>query len=95
LTASGLPQERAALNANAVRSLLKSANVLGICLGVCLLFSAFSTASERRDFKLEFESVSLFNGKDLTAWGYLTNNFDGKLNGQRWPVYRPRTVFWC
>ena len=30
------------------------------------------------DFKLEPGYVSLFNGKDLTGWGYQTNNFDGK-----------------
>lgn len=30
------------------------------------------------DFKLEEDYVSLFNGRDLTGWGYRTNNFDGK-----------------
>jgi len=30
------------------------------------------------DFKLEPGAISLFNGTDLTGWGYLTNNFDGK-----------------
>lgn len=30
------------------------------------------------DFKLEPGFVSLFNGKDLTGWGFRTNNFDGK-----------------
>lgn len=30
------------------------------------------------DFKLEPGYISLFNGKDLTGWGYKTNNFDGK-----------------
>jgi len=29
-------------------------------------------------FTLEPGFVSLFNGKDLTGWGYRTNNFDGK-----------------
>jgi hypothetical protein len=29
------------------------------------------------DFKPEPGYISLFNGKDLTGWGYLTNNFDG------------------
>ncbi|MGV3773260.1 MAG: GDSL-type esterase/lipase family protein [Verrucomicrobiales bacterium] len=29
-------------------------------------------------FNLEPGFVSLFNGKDLTGWGYKTNNFDGK-----------------
>lgn len=30
------------------------------------------------DFKPEPDYISLFNGKDLTGWGYKTNNFDGK-----------------
>ena len=30
------------------------------------------------DFKLEPGYISLFNGTDLTGWGYRTNNFDGK-----------------
>ncbi|HSH92628.1 MAG TPA: GDSL-type esterase/lipase family protein [Roseimicrobium sp.] len=29
-------------------------------------------------FTPEAEFISLFNGKDLTGWGYKTNNFDGK-----------------
>ncbi|TAL00534.1 MAG: DUF1080 domain-containing protein, partial [Verrucomicrobia bacterium] len=31
------------------------------------------------DFKPEPGFVSLFNGHDLTGWGYRTNNFDGKI----------------
>jgi len=30
------------------------------------------------EFTLEPGFVSLFNGRDLTGWGYRTNNFDGK-----------------
>ena len=30
------------------------------------------------DFQVEPGYVSLFNGRDLTGWGYRTNNFDGK-----------------
>jgi hypothetical protein len=30
------------------------------------------------DFKPEPGYISLFNGKDLTGWGYGTNNFNGK-----------------
>src|SRR5436190_11610410 len=30
------------------------------------------------EFKPEDGYVSLFNGHDLTGWGYQTNNFDGK-----------------
>ena len=32
------------------------------------------------DFTLEPGFVSLFNGRDLTGWGYRTNNFDGKTS---------------
>src|SRR5688572_3519256 len=34
--------------------------------------------TETDDFKPEPGFVSLFNGKDLTGWGFRTNNFDGK-----------------
>jgi len=34
------------------------------------------------DFKPEPGYVFLFNGKDLTGWGYLTNNFDGKTESE-------------
>ena len=30
------------------------------------------------DFKPEPGYINLFNGQDLTGWGYRTNNFDGK-----------------
>ena len=46
---------------------------------VALLFSQLtSSVSRAEDFKPEPDYISLFNGKDLTGWGYLTNNFDGK-----------------
>src|SRR6185312_10310963 len=43
-----------------------------------LLFLSASLALAQDDFKPEPGYVSLFNGKDLTGWGYKTNNFDGK-----------------
>jgi hypothetical protein len=45
-------------------------SLLFICLG---LFVARGD-----DFQAEPGYISLFNGKDLTGWGYRTNNFDGK-----------------
>jgi hypothetical protein len=42
---------------------------------VCLALSSQAWAD---DFKLEPGYISLFNGKDLTGWGYQTNSFDGK-----------------
>jgi hypothetical protein len=49
-----------------------------------LLLALFLTVLPARivrcadDFKLEPGYASLFNGADLTGWGYRTNNFDGK-----------------
>jgi hypothetical protein len=45
--------------------------------GLLLALSA-PLARAQDDFKPEPGYVSLFNGKDLTGWGYKTNNFDGK-----------------
>jgi hypothetical protein len=53
-------------------------SILSTCVAVLLAgFAAFTTA-RADDFKLEPGYISLFNGKDLTGWGYRTNNFDGK-----------------
>jgi len=45
-----------------------------IALGLLVLL-AFTPARAQDDAGF----VSLFNGKDLTGWGYKTNNFDGKV----------------
>jgi hypothetical protein len=46
---------------------------------VALISGAWALTGSRADnFKLEPGYISLFNGKDLTGWGYKTNNFDGK-----------------
>lgn len=42
---------------------------------LCLVSAGLAVA-RADDFKLEPGFVSLFNGKDLTGWGYRTNNFD-------------------
>ncbi len=49
-------------------------------VGLTLFFFIFTAISAARadDFKLEPGFVSLFNGHDLTGWGFRTNNFDGK-----------------
>lgn len=47
--------------------------ILPILGGALMLLSARAD-----DFKLEPGYISLFNGKDLTGWGYRTNQFDGK-----------------
>src|SRR5579871_6777698 len=46
-------------------------------LAICIVFT---TAAKADDFKLEPGYESLFNGKDLTGWGYKTNNFDGQVD---------------
>lgn len=46
-------------------------------IGFLLVVSA-PVARCADDFKPEPGYISLFNGKDLTGWGYKTNNFDGK-----------------
>src|SRR6266404_4211708 len=46
---------------------------------LALLFIAAGFGSlQAEDFQMEPGYISLFNGKDLTGWGYRTNNFDGK-----------------
>jgi hypothetical protein len=46
-------------------------------LAIFAVSALVTTAAESDDFKLEPGYESLFNGKDLTGWGYKTNNFDG------------------
>ena len=53
-------------------------NILLISLAGFLVATQSPCALAADDFKPEPGYVLLFNGKDLTGWGYLTNNFDGK-----------------
>lgn len=48
-----------------------------ICIAVLLGSISLSLARSPAP-KPEPGYIDLFNGKDLTGWGYLTNNFDGK-----------------
>jgi hypothetical protein len=48
-------------------------SIVAVVLGLITI-----TVAHADDFKPEPGYVSLFNGKDLTGWGYKTNNFDGK-----------------
>jgi hypothetical protein len=54
----------------------KIASLLSLAGLLAVLSSPFALAED--DFTPEPGYVSLFNGKDLTGWGYKTNNFDGK-----------------
>jgi hypothetical protein len=53
-------------------------SICSFCVVVLFLGQVASSVARADDFKPEPGYVSLFNGKDLTGWGYLTNNFDGK-----------------
>jgi hypothetical protein len=48
------------------------------CIVVLFIVSATLLVTRADDFKPEPGYISLFNGQDLTGWGYRTNNFDGK-----------------
>lgn len=50
-------------------------------LGIALTWASIVILplAQAEEFTAEPGYVSLFNGKDLTGWGYRTNNFDGKI----------------
>jgi len=56
---------------------MKTANIVLNSILLSLISTVAMTA-RADDFTPEPGYVSLFNGKDLTGWGYKTNNFDGK-----------------
>jgi hypothetical protein len=58
---------------------MKFTHSLGIRLVALFLGLVALTVARADDFNPEPGYVSLFNGHDLTGWGYLTNNFDGKM----------------
>ena len=58
---------------------MKTTSSLSTRILTLLAISMTLTLARADDFKPEPGYVSLFNGKDLTGWGYVTNNFDGKL----------------
>ena len=55
---------------------MKLTSFLSLVGLVAVLSASFALAEDK--FTPEPGYVSLFNGKDLTGWGYKTNNFDGK-----------------
>jgi hypothetical protein len=50
-----------------------------IGLATLLFHSIAQTTAQAEDFQPEPGYISLFNGKDLTGWGYRSNSFDGKM----------------
>ena len=69
-----IPKFQIALDPNYMNS-TQFLHVRIAALFICLTTLAAAGAD---NFKLEPGYISLFNGKDLTGWGYMTNNFDGK-----------------
>jgi hypothetical protein len=57
---------------------MKTHHVSIIHIAIGLACSLILSQARADDFKHEPGYISLFNGKDLTGWGYQTNNFDGK-----------------
>jgi hypothetical protein len=57
---------------------MKSIHPFWVCLFASWFSVSFLTVAQADDFKAEPGYVSLFNGHDLTGWGYLTNNFDSQ-----------------
>ena len=62
-----------------MKSNMKPKHSLATCITTLIACLISFTSAHADDFKPEPGYVSLFNGKDLTGWGYRTNNFDGKL----------------
>jgi len=58
--------------------MMKSAYCSHVRIAVLLLLALGLTPVKAGEFEVEPGYISLFNGKDLTGWGYRTNNFDGK-----------------
>jgi hypothetical protein len=54
-------------------------SICSFCVVVLFLGQVASSVARADDFKPEPGYIGLFNGQDLTGWGYLTNNFDGKI----------------
>jgi hypothetical protein len=57
---------------------MKSIRSRWLPIAALFLGSVAPSVTRADDFKPEPGYVSLFNGQDLTGWGYRTNNFDGK-----------------
>ena len=53
-------------------------SICSFCTVLFFLSPVALSVAQADDFKPEPGYISLFNGKDLTGWGYRTNNFDGK-----------------
>ena len=53
------------------------------CFGIAALLFLWSISFSGQNFSSSFSDddwIALFNGKDLTGWGYKTNSFDGNVD---------------
>ena len=57
---------------------MKAIHFLSVRTAALFIVSIALPVARADDFKPEPGYSSLFNGRDLTGWGYRTNNFDGK-----------------
>jgi hypothetical protein len=57
---------------------MKSFHHLTVTLLLCSAWLAGVQCAPAAEFHPESGYIALFNGHDLTGWGYRTNNFDGK-----------------
>ena len=69
--------QRAGVNTDSSRSIQKIMKSFH-WLSASLLLAGLVATTSCAHFEREPGFVSLFNGKDLTGWGYQTNNFNGK-----------------
>lgn len=58
--------------------IMRSIHSLRVVIIAFFLMSTALSVSSAQDFKPEPGYVSLYNGKDLTGWGYRTNLYEGK-----------------
>jgi hypothetical protein len=58
---------------------MKLLHSVGFRLVASYIFATALSLARADEFKPELGYISLFNGTNLTGWGYQTNNFDGKI----------------
>src|SRR5438034_4197806 len=58
---------------------IMNSHSFSIGLAALVFQSIAQPMAQAEDFQPEPGYISLFNGKDLTGWGYRSNSFDGKM----------------
>ncbi len=70
------PSNLARINSNPFMKKYLPRSLAGLFLAAALVGGVITNALSQPNTK----AISLFNGRDLTGWGYKTNNFDGKMS---------------